>query len=67
MRRVDADLDSSEVLSGLNPGEGSDLDRLLLRHEVAESGDMKQHPTASYDEANARAYSIADRAAEMKK
>jgi hypothetical protein len=45
----------AEAWHRLENGTATDVDRLLLQHELAESNFMREHPGASYEEAHAAA------------
>lgn len=58
--RFDSDAAQAEAWYRLENGTATDLDRLLLQHELAESNYMRENPGASYDEAHDAANMEAD-------
>jgi len=58
--RFPADVDNAEAWLRLRSGQGTDVDLVFLRHEVAEAAFMKVHPGATYREAHAHANAIAN-------
>ena len=58
--RFDADEDMAEGMLRLRNGQGTAVDKLLLKHEIAESAYMKAHPGVPYEEAHAAATKVAD-------
>ncbi|ACQ79306.1 hypothetical protein Bcav_1045 [Beutenbergia cavernae DSM 12333] len=58
--RFDPDSPQAEAFYRLRNGEGTPTDHLLLRHEIAESAYVRDHPGATYLEAHEHANSIAD-------
>ncbi|WP_199423030.1 hypothetical protein [Actinotalea solisilvae] len=58
--RFDANPDMAEAFLRLRSGDATPTDRLLIRHEIAESAYMRSHPGASYAEAHAHANSVAN-------
>jgi hypothetical protein len=58
--RFDADPDMADAFLRLRNGQGTDVDRLLLQHEIAESAFMRDHPGAAYQTAHQHATGVAD-------
>ena len=58
--RFDASEDMAEAFVRLRSGEGTDLDRLLLRHEIEESAYARAHPGSTYEDAHAAANQVAN-------
>jgi hypothetical protein len=52
--------DNAEAWLRLRDGTATDVDRLLLNHEVAEMAYMRTHPGATYREAHAHANGVAN-------
>jgi hypothetical protein len=58
--RFDADPDIAEAWSRLQGGESTELDRLLLQHELAESRFLEANPGSTYNAAHDYANSVAN-------
>ncbi len=58
--RFDASPDMAEAFERLRSGTATELDRMLLRHEIAEARYMDAHPGASYAQAHRAATEVSD-------